>query len=917
MGESETADTATAGYRLALAVNSHGWEDFPVHHRGQQAAELLAGWTSLWHPDLLQHCQWMPAWQRIDEMPDPPAGAVVVVPRFAASLVPTDAQQRLTGLGGHYVTGDADRNIVVRDLAERLPQTGGNGLTTNPADFFALGYCYLQVQLMTRQLRYLSTLDEAAFQQRLLAAARSAVAGQSAEARASLQCCFDLLAGERNRYYPTEAALIDCQYLYDPLPVAELARSLQAPHRFSLHLNGQRAGQIREQADLGAPVRQRLQAGSLSLVCGPNQEWPTALISLRSVCRELAASVAGIRRAFPETSTGVYGRRRFGLGPSTPAIIRLAGLRQAVHCTLDDGVFPQTAPNHIRWRGEDGTVLEALTSPPRLADVPETWLNLGICLGETIDSAHYASLFVVRWPGQESDGWVDVINSNGFGNILGRFVTLDEYFEQTHDPGFDQDYSPDQYRNPWLTQMVQRGEPDPVSRFLRYWQGMVGQLAREGMQAMLVAVTDKAGPPPGEPAPDPVQQWMDPASSSGGDPDPVPGEPGLPKQLAGHLARLPGEAPAAGNLLINPFSFSRPWLSDTAGMVHLPAMGCVREPPDPAPPAATTVPMVVDERTLRNEFFLVEINRETGGIAAIKLHNQRGSLLSQQLAVRRSPGQVSRGGSRPGLYTSMVASEVEIGSDGPWRAVARSRGHLVDEGRPVGEFRQQFTIERGIPWLTLESEVDLDKRPGGDPWDNYLACRIAWHDETADLFAWVHETCHPVNRHRLTAPLALDIRQPRATCSLLTGGLPFHQRIGQRRLDSILVAGNDSGRLWKTGIGINLDNPLTAALALIRPPESIACQGGPQSGWLFHLNCKNVVVLHWAPLAGPDGPALRLLVRETAGRAAEVCLESARLPVAARWIDLQGEILNQLKVQGNQVHWNMNPHETGLVELLW
>ena len=41
-------------------------EDFPIHHRGHEAANLLASWTALWHPALIASAGEMPGWHQTD-----------------------------------------------------------------------------------------------------------------------------------------------------------------------------------------------------------------------------------------------------------------------------------------------------------------------------------------------------------------------------------------------------------------------------------------------------------------------------------------------------------------------------------------------------------------------------------------------------------------------------------------------------------------------------------------------------------------------------------------------------------------------------------------------------------------------------------------------------------------------------------
>ncbi len=71
-------------------------------------------------------------------------------------------------------------------VANALAELDGQAAEVRPdrvADFFALGLAYLQVELLTRQMRYMSNLDEVHFQAETLRAAEAAVAGDE-EARA-------------------------------------------------------------------------------------------------------------------------------------------------------------------------------------------------------------------------------------------------------------------------------------------------------------------------------------------------------------------------------------------------------------------------------------------------------------------------------------------------------------------------------------------------------------------------------------------------------------------------------------------------------------------------------------------------------------------------------------------------------------
>ena len=151
---------------LTVLLPCHSLEDFPVYHEGAQADELLAAWCC------------------------------------AVASGPVGQRRRRARLASHRraardALGPADRprprsaSIACRPALWPAPRTKGAGSFTRPrrdaavaaalagldggdagvdgalaADFLALGFCRLQIELLTRQMRYSTNIDETHFQQR-------------------------------------------------------------------------------------------------------------------------------------------------------------------------------------------------------------------------------------------------------------------------------------------------------------------------------------------------------------------------------------------------------------------------------------------------------------------------------------------------------------------------------------------------------------------------------------------------------------------------------------------------------------------------------------------------------------------------------------------------------------------------------
>ena len=96
----------------------------------------------------------------------------------------------------------------------------------------------------------------------------------------------------------------------------------------------------------------------------------------------------------------IFGRRRFGLTPTLPQVLRRLGFAAAVHCTLDDGRFPTSDQSLISWEGLDGTTIESLGSVPIDAGRAELFLSLPKKLADTMSLDRTATVTFAHWPSQ-------------------------------------------------------------------------------------------------------------------------------------------------------------------------------------------------------------------------------------------------------------------------------------------------------------------------------------------------------------------------------------------------------------------------------------------------------------------------------------------------------------------------------------
>ncbi len=367
----------------------------------------------------------------------------------------------------------------------------------------------------------------------------------------------------------------------------------------------------------------------------------------------------------------------------------------------------------------------------------------------------------------------------------------------------------------------------------------------------------------------------------------------------------PQPAEARGVLLANPSSFSRRMCLELPGtpalptVVDVPPLGFAWIAPEsaapPPPPRAKwsllgrrpkAEPALVRhepghtpgtrQTVLRNEFFTVVIDEQSGAIRSISDDLTRGPRLAQQLAMRLAPH--AAGAADEAAYSIMAADEVKIVSAGPVLGEVAVRGRLMARDGPrLAGFQQTTRIWRGSRVIELLIELEPERMPEADPWNSYYAARFAWLDPTARFYRGANLATVPTEAVQIESPHFVDVRTEKTRTTLLAGGLPYHRRCGPRKLDTLLLVRGETARRFRLGIALEAPNPLSAALDFLAPAAMLADapRPGRSSGWLFHLDVRGVVATHWELLSdGPAGFRVRLL--ETDGRGGAV--ESAFVP---------------------------------------
>jgi alpha-mannosidase len=911
---------------LIVLLPCHSLEDFPTHHEGDDAHSLLASWTALWHPALLAAAGQAPSWRRVDDPPNEVKDRLIVVPSVCVQRLPSGFAQRVKDEGGVLIRKTDNREEIVAAALDGLGSSPeARGLSSELAvDFLALGYCYLQIELLTRQMRYASNLDETYFKTTAVAAAVAAIEGNEELAREKLSACFSVLAEERDHYYPVDAFVLDLN-LTAPTTFGESLRAEFA--RISptnVLITADAVAEIAEkQPATFVALKEGLTAGRVGLVGGEASESQLPLLSHESILSALQKGLAKYETLLGQQPK-IFGRWRYGLTPHLPGILHRLGFQGALHTDFDEGKTPAGVQFKIRWEGLDGSAIDAIAKSPLDASKPQTFLSLATKLGESMDSDHVATICLAHWPGQASPWIEDLRRVAKYCSALGKWVTIDEYFAKTDQPGQLDRFEAARYKSPYLKQAVIRKHDDPVSSQVRYWDAEARQTAVEAMESLAVLVTGRVQGP--------QAQEQDAAA----------------REVA--TALTSSSTGARGCLVINPCSFVRrvglegmrlnglPTIErpvyaadETSGQQHavvdVPAFGFVHLTQGKPAPRDKKAILLAEEGVLRNEFFEAILNPTTGSLAAIHEYKSRGNRLSQQLALRmpggkQKPGDSYRDPDESAVYSVMAADSMETTISTTTLGEIVTRGRLLDvNGNRLAGFVQKYRLWRGSRVLHVEIEIDPAEEPRADPWNSYYCCRFAWPDELAELNRTVNETRQPVSEKRFESPHYVEINDGKNTTTILTGGLTFHRRHEQRMLDTLLITRGERERKFRFGIGVDVAYPMHEAIGLLTPPIVVPDCPQPSSGasgWLLHLSSRNVIATSIAPLAdGEKVVGFRARLLETAGRPANLALSAFREIKSASTTDFQGASIAELKIEDGKAKLDMAAHEWVEVHARW
>jgi alpha-mannosidase len=834
---------------------------------------------------------------------------LLLIPAAARSRMPSDLQQRAGDAPGCQilsVAGLTETTKQILSFFESGPfgETGpddssASATATAPAtpaaidvdDFFALGYAALQIQVMTRRLRYSSNLDQVTFSEHAVAAARSWVAGDQAACQEALQAAFDLLGEERDHYFSGDPHLIDLVLVAPSTVGPALEETLAGDAPLNLLLSAEAAERIAEDhPQIAKRIGERIAAGNLCLAGGaPDDDQSLDLMGSAAVRPWLSEGLQRTAAALG-SQPPVFGRIGGGIPGDLVSWLVPAQLTGAITNDFASGVGAQVEAKMI-WQAASAE-LDALTAGPLPATQPQSFLALGAKLGEAIDSGQVGAGLLVRWPG-ESSPWLRALRkASRFTPALGHFWKLDEFFSKGERPyhactipaargdGLALQRDVDAERSNPLTSVANRflsalraevvggtrtltsllnGQPnaatadaqradDPTSTGGEHWP----HVAHAWAAALGMRVADLPQSEQGHPESLSANSAavLNPHCGAArvqvelAGPPPAAKTPGLfAANAAGRHCRVTIDVPGPG--------FASLTVGDDRGESSKGVKGLLQRLKPDRP--------LAQGQAFSNEFLDVAIHPETGAVAAVHAGEQRGNRFSWQLAYfdREAPGDG---------YSEMVCDRLRVLTADQARGVIQAEGRLRMADRNIAQYAIRYTVERGSRWLDIEIELDTPAKFAAAPWHNYLAGRAAWADSALSVRPLVRDKRHRTSGRRLESPLGVEVDEGDRKLLVCGYGLPAHRRIGGERLDTLLLVRGETARKFRLAYGFDVPEPVRSLRHKLVPPAVVPLRqldGDPARGWLLDVEPKRVIA---TGLTGGGSQPLRLTLIETSGQ---------------------------------------------------
>ncbi|MDR3108598.1 MAG: hypothetical protein LBU65_02770 [Planctomycetaceae bacterium] len=960
---------------MHILYPGYTFETLSMNRSDGEASELVVAYSALFHPAIVEQTKHLPNWESAAAPMSPTAPKVLVIPPCCEKYIDDTWTSKLDKTETIVVRNLSRRDEIITFIIEKLNVTDHNFDNEFVNDCLALGTFAFVTDLLTRQIRYMSVLDNSRLQTELLDTINAYREHDTAKIDEAIAKAFDVVTESKEYFYTSQSYLLNFLLLPASLPAEHLSPQVLQPQ---LHKSRKTtlwlptatlerlAADFPESLQL---IRSAVENGDVQIVGDERRgdnDIRMPLLSQDEIASKLRNAIARYTDLLGKRPL-VFGRLTAGLTPVLPQLLALTSYTGAIHFTPLDGWKPNdTNQSKIEWKGIDGTCIDALIRYPLNAAEEDNGVEVASKLGQILDTDHVVTIAFAHFPNQPTQWMDDFLTANKFTKSLGEFVLIDDYFAQTKNSGNKTSYSLTDYRINELQSAVEQGHENPISRWVAYNKTRINRQATTVLEIMTRLLN------PNETS---HNQSLEQAAVT------------FTKTLAAS-----NEQSDEGLLFINPLTVPRTVYYDITcftneldcdtivaditqngkreAAIKVPPLGYswlgqVKseqhtqehqsreiEKKHPAKPksflqniintftntnvskakerplvAEISIPTNDGNRDrfylLRNNFYEAKIDTATGALFSVRFPEKRGNRLAQQIAYRLSKAERAtdtRPIDDPNFgYTIMAADKFEIETSNLLTGCLKINGRLVHpDGHVAATFIERFTVRRTSPVIEIAIELEPEFQRENtieSAWESYYAIRWGWGNEMLDTFGSINGNYQKIDSDtkQIHSTEFIDLRTTSESLTILTDGLPFHRRVGLRRIDTLLSVHNEKSKIFRCAFGLELPNPQDTSKEFQLEDKNILVKKSQKprtnSAWLGFIEAKNIEAIDWQILTNESGLSIQVQLQETKGKPSQFQIIFCRPIKQAIKQNQLNEPQEQLETNNNKVKIKMRPHE--------
>ncbi|MDR0336648.1 MAG: hypothetical protein LBI18_06115 [Planctomycetaceae bacterium] len=474
---------------MIVLYPSYSFETLSSDRTATEANELLDAWTAAFHPALIEKFNEIPHWESASIPPYNASEQPILIPPCCESFLYEDWFKQQEETKTVLVRNLINRNDILTELFSHANIDNHGFDEEYVAVFFALGTTYFLIDMLVRQLHYMSMLDDSQLTTQIFDSIKSYRKGDIETANDLLRQAFESVCQSKEYFYPSKTYFLDLTLVTSSTTGIALQKILNTQETINLFLSCKLLQQLPEtNPETFSVLKSACDVGKVRFIVDDSEEKSLLLLPILDVADRILEGISVFREQL-NVSPMIYGRLHTGLTPFLPQLLKLIGIKGVVHfAPLDGWQIKETTQSKMIWQGVDGTKIDALVRYPQDSSSNLEFFDLAAKLGQTINNDNAPTAVFAQFPGQKNKSdtvWLnDLRVMTQYASVLGQFYDIEQYFDETAQCGDTNQFGFGKYPSNTSRHPFAANEIDPIS----YWNDIYQKNTKRIVDSFLKTV---------------------------------------------------------------------------------------------------------------------------------------------------------------------------------------------------------------------------------------------------------------------------------------------------------------------------------------------------------------------------------------------------------------------------------------------